>query len=750
MLPQSAYWVHYVRFVLLQEPFMICRFALRVLLFLSLSTTGCLLGPGFGGNGGANDGGTGNSTGNGGGAGVGGSSGGGGAGGSTSTVCGDGIKGPDEACDGDDFGATTCVDFGAHFGGSLTCKNCQIDPSSCVWQPECGNGIIEAGESCDGTDLNGATCQLAGYDSGSLSCNAQCQYDFTGCIGGNPPACGNGKAEGLEACDTADVRSQTCLTFGFLAGELRCDASCNLDMSACVGREPQCGDGYLHPLEECDPIGSSVSHCIEAGYWGGWGLCYPDCTLNTGACVEPTDAFATLLTAVCDYYERCADGWGRMFDSAEDCLSSAAQGPTSGPVDQAKAAECLQGVKALPCGDFVKAVASVPACNNLSVLTPIGEPCRYSDECADNGTCLAEPARGDGCSICTARAALNEPCHTQTCEPGLVCDLTSETCKLPTSVSCTGNSDCCTQRNICYTSSLYCDTGGSDTCKFREAGDPCQYVDWDDCGAPNLVCVNGTCAQPVPTDGPCDSRDDCAALADTCQGGTCQPGLTLGSPCTHPNPCRGHLLCVDGICSDPPGAGEACKTSNCNGDDCVACRSGYACIDSICVALKPDAPPLLPGDTCADATCSYHCEEIYGTCAFGYCDAYGPNATHQCTPYAALGESCINAACNPLEGSCRYNYDDGTTTCVAFTEDGEPCGPDDCRPQSYCNQICHPKQPLGGPCTSWEQCLTGSCYGTCEDGPYVGLPCFSEYNCDGYTCSGTCHDPTQPVSMCAP
>lgn len=45
----------------------------------------------------------------------------------------------------------------------------------------CGNGVIESDEQCDGTSLNGATCISRGYVSGDLSCRPSCEFNTTNC-----------------------------------------------------------------------------------------------------------------------------------------------------------------------------------------------------------------------------------------------------------------------------------------------------------------------------------------------------------------------------------------------------------------------------------------------------------------------------------------------------------------------------------------------------------------------------------------
>ena len=52
----------------------------------------------------------------------------------------------------------------------------------------CGNGKVEGAELCDGADLDNETCQTVGdgmYTAGTLRCNDHCTFDLTECTGGD-------------------------------------------------------------------------------------------------------------------------------------------------------------------------------------------------------------------------------------------------------------------------------------------------------------------------------------------------------------------------------------------------------------------------------------------------------------------------------------------------------------------------------------------------------------------------------------
>ncbi len=45
----------------------------------------------------------------------------------------------------------------------------------------CGNGVADGNDACDMADLGGHTCDSFGFVSGNLGCNPDCRFDFMGC-----------------------------------------------------------------------------------------------------------------------------------------------------------------------------------------------------------------------------------------------------------------------------------------------------------------------------------------------------------------------------------------------------------------------------------------------------------------------------------------------------------------------------------------------------------------------------------------
>jgi len=145
-------------------------------------------------------------------------------------VCGDGILGPNEPCDGDLFGDISCASNGFG-GGDLVCdETCQgYSTAGCY---TCGDGTIDGTEDCDGPLGNNVTCASAGYTEGTIACDLRtCSFDVSGCS-----LCGDGMITGNEICDSDDLDGTTCATLGFSGGDLACNGeTCGYDFSGCEG-----------------------------------------------------------------------------------------------------------------------------------------------------------------------------------------------------------------------------------------------------------------------------------------------------------------------------------------------------------------------------------------------------------------------------------------------------------------------------------------------------------------------------------
>ena len=66
---------------------------------------------------------------------------------------------------------------------------------------ECGNGVLDPTEECEDEDLDAQTCDSFGFDGGLLRCTADCHYDTSMCNAG--AVCGDGVLDDDkgEKCD---------------------------------------------------------------------------------------------------------------------------------------------------------------------------------------------------------------------------------------------------------------------------------------------------------------------------------------------------------------------------------------------------------------------------------------------------------------------------------------------------------------------------------------------------------------------
>ncbi|MFH0901790.1 MAG: hypothetical protein V2A73_14265, partial [Pseudomonadota bacterium] len=111
-------------------------------------------------------------------------------------------------------------------------------PLSCNDNSGCGDGLKEPQEECDGIEVGGATCTSLGYYEGSLSCKTDCTFDLTECAAAG--RCGDGIInKSKEQCDQDNLGKATCESLGLAFGSLTCTEGCRLDASAC------CGDGRV-------------------------------------------------------------------------------------------------------------------------------------------------------------------------------------------------------------------------------------------------------------------------------------------------------------------------------------------------------------------------------------------------------------------------------------------------------------------------------------------------------------------------
>ncbi len=172
------------------------------------------------------------------------------------TVCGDGIRTSDEACDD---GNTNPDD-----GCSSDCKtvapgySCNPPGKPCHRVARCGDGVLVLPELCDD-----------GNTAAGDGCSATCKVELGFKCSGNPSVCtptkcGDHLIEGAESCDDGNTAP-----FDGCSADCTTEPNCTSASGACVS---SCGDGVLVPPEVCDDgnkvdgDGCSSTCQIEAGF----------------------------------------------------------------------------------------------------------------------------------------------------------------------------------------------------------------------------------------------------------------------------------------------------------------------------------------------------------------------------------------------------------------------------------------------------------------------------------------------------
>lgn len=194
----------------------------------------------------------------------------------------------------------------------------------------CGNGVhdLGVGEWCDGDDLGEyKDCksyfagQFAYASEGTLKCSPLCIYDVSGCT-----ICGDGKREGPEECDGAEVPATlTCQAVlgGTSAGPLTCAQDCRPDVSACsVACDPitnaGCGSGVC--VVELTPSNLNVKKRLRcsANSPGSGSVCEKTFGCKVGlvsnlatnyVCLPYCQSDADCMGTACDF-NAGADGFG--------------------------------------------------------------------------------------------------------------------------------------------------------------------------------------------------------------------------------------------------------------------------------------------------------------------------------------------------------------------------------------------------------------------------------------------------------
>jgi cysteine-rich repeat protein len=378
-----------------------------------------------------------------------------------------------EECDGGDLGGLTCADLGFP-GGVLACTpDCTLDTSACL-TAVCGDGLVGPEEACDvggidaaPPDFGGETCETLGFpDGGDLVCTSDCGavvavphcassvavacLDAAECPGGEACVagcvqCGNGFVDVGEECDEGVANG---------SGPNRCRDDCRapicgdatLDFPHCSGdAEVPCGDDRDCPAGETCVDGE---RCDQ-----GSALCLGGERNGEPCCRESDCPGGDCSGDECDANRDDVPGCCRCSCTQEACGNGVTE----------EGEECDDGNR--ESGDCCS-----PACRYElagGVCPDEGNPCT-DDQCDGTGRCAHDPntlACDDG-DACTTR----DVCGEGTCAggPPLDCDdgdrCTADTCSAEAGCDHEPIAECCRTIVDCFDGDICtidrCDANG--------------------------------------------------------------------------------------------------------------------------------------------------------------------------------------------------------------------------------------------------------------------------------------------------
>jgi cysteine-rich repeat protein len=453
---------------------------------------------------------------------------------------------------------------------------------------------------------------------GSVVAVASCRDDN--------PSCGDGKAEGTEACDDGnDIDNDACTNICTVracgdrivqSGE-ECDDGNGIDYDMCTNlcRLPRCGDGILQGEEACDDgneeDGDACVSCAASRCGDGF------VRIGVEACDDGNDLDSDSCRNNCRL-PICGDG---VVQSGEAC--------DDGNLDDTDA--CLNTCQSARCGDGFM-LDGVEACDDGNRDN--------TDVCLDDCTIAA---CGDGFVRIGVEA----------CDDGN--DLDSDSC-----------------RNDCRLPT--CGDG------FLQAGEECDDGNLDGSDACLNTCMSAHCGDSFLRDGveTCDdgNHDNTDGCLDNCSLAACGDGFVR----------TGVEACDDGNDMDADACRNDCRLPTC-GDGFV--QSGEACDDgnrddtdaclNTCLSAHCGDSFLHDGVEACDDGNSDNVDACLDDCTLAACgDGFVRTGVEACDDGNAVdADACRNdctlAACGDLilqsgeecDDGNRDDSDDCVSSCLA-------------------------------------------------------------------------------------
>jgi hypothetical protein len=202
------------------------------------------------------------------------------------------------------------------------------------------------------------------------------------------------------------------------------------------------------------------------------------------------------------------------------------------------------------------------------------------------------------------------------------------------------------------------------------------------------VAAGGQCAMNEE----CRSRDcDIPACPDACCQGTCVGDTPVRSPVG--GTCESSSQCIDSYCDFQTSTCAAYKPTGAACTSSSQCAIG-GCVDSICIELPG------PGEACSPNLGGANCGDLGYTCS---------TTSMTCVPYGLTGDPCATSReCSPL-------YLCGpAATCALRPRLNETCDPaaSGCIDSSYCEpttSVCTTPKPDNSPCMDDNECTSDNC-----------------------------------------
>jgi hypothetical protein len=359
-----------------------------------------------------------------------------------------------------------------------------------------------------------------------------------------------------------------------------------------------CGNGSNGGNTQVNDTSGGTSVVVSgggttAGGAGGGGAAAGGSSSHTGGTSSPTTLTKLLDASQLTEYEACVLSYqavcqrmygdcGYKVQSVQSCLDNSVRDCPDALFGNGSQITIADLVDCIPHWQQAScddlAKGNNPVCGFSAGTKAVGEPCNSYAQCASMS--CSEYAGSDSCGTCLPRAKLGEPCNGE--------------------IACASGSSC--NGTVCAAPLAW----------GLAPGSSCQYY--------------GQCTSGY-----------------TCLNGTCQPQVAVGAACSSHEDCFGFTYCSSkGVCTNPPGLGQACPEGYCaSGSYCDSSSSNHVCSAFLAI-----------GQTCtmgSGALCgaNLHCDCVDSTCSARACmtelqesQACGAPNT-QCTP----GTQCQNSVC---------------------------------------------------------------------------------------------------------